>query len=195
MAFTYGTVWSTGVPGNSTNMNKDLCGIGDAISDFPTAAPYTSTSTPGNDGMTAFNISTQNLMRSTGTTWQTIGSALPSTGSAGWFLQYQGSGASPAWAQAVGVTTQASTSHILDTIYQNTTSKPIFVCASIQSTNQGAGLWKIYTNSTTPPTVVVSDVTPQVVNAKIASTFIVLPSNYYMISTAYATLLNWVEWN
>ncbi len=74
MAFTYGTIWATGVPGNATNLNNCLLGHGN-YADFPAPAAYVSTSSPGNAGMRAFADDLHILYYSNGSAWVPCGIA------------------------------------------------------------------------------------------------------------------------
>lgn len=80
-------------------------------------------------------------------------------------------------------------SRALDTVYQNTTGKPLFV-AIVYTATTGSG--SAYTDSANPPTTLVgmSSVSQQQI------CFIVLAGNYYKLQQAVGgnSIVSWVEW-
>ena len=223
MAFTYG-FWHNGVEltGSDSSvtatlentLNKCLVGYG-PYSDFPTAATYTSTTNPGNEGMLALATDTNLLYLSKGGSWVLIGFVPPASlaqgdifywngttlarlaaSTSGYYLKTYGAGANPGWASVVNFSTQtdATASRAIDgTIYHNTGSTPMMVTVTLAGGPSADA--RFFCDSGSSPTTKVAEF----VNAAgySATTFMVLPGYYYKVTIVGGSpsLLTWIEWN
>ncbi len=88
--------------------------------------------------------------------------------------------------------TNVTASRVLGTVYQNTTTKPIFV--SVACTNAAAANIYGYSDTTATPTLMVSA-------SSVAASgyggvgFWVLPNSYYKVVSTGSTLSTWIEWS
>jgi hypothetical protein len=98
-----------------------------------------------------------------------------------------------------GVTAQTNYSggtRTLNSIYHNTTGKPLFVAVSSQIAS--GTLSQALTDSSATPSLIVAQTNATSGSAALIQQmfFVVLPGNYYEVnSAAGTTLYNWVEWN
>jgi hypothetical protein len=86
-------------------------------------------------------------------------------------------------------------SRAIDTVYQNTTNKPMFVSIGIQGTSVGSFIGRVRCSSANPPTTQVSIV--EVNNTIAGSLFFLVPVGYYYkfeTVSGTITILNWIEW-
>jgi hypothetical protein len=84
----------------------------------------------------------------------------------------------------------------LNVIYHNTTSKPLFVAATMSIAS--GTLCQSLTDSNATPGLVVATANATTGSGNLIQQmfFVVLPGNYYEVnSAAGTTLYNWVEWN
>lgn len=99
-----------------------------------------------------------------------------------------------------GITTRTNriSSYVVNTNYQNTTGKPMFVSISILNNTANTGFAIIYSDSAVAPTTEVSRAFfPGTVNLTVRHNFWVLPGDYYTLSTGIAASLilqDWWEW-
>ena len=77
MAFTFGSIFATGVPLSYANVKLALCGYG-LYSELPAPAAYVSVNSPGNAGMIARATDKNMLYQSSGSAWVPIGVCPPS---------------------------------------------------------------------------------------------------------------------
>ena len=83
------------------------------------------------------------------------------------------------------------------TIYQNTTGKVVIAMITINYANTSAVATFICDSNASPTTQIglVNIVADNVLNTKIATTFIVPPSFYYKVApTGSINIVNWFEW-
>jgi hypothetical protein len=92
-----------------------------------------------------------------------------------------------------GITTQTKPSRALNTVYQNTTGKPMFVTVDVQ-TSSGFG-FNCLTDGSNPPgtTVTNGSIGGSALTAYISASFWVLPGNFYEV-TGQGPLVYWTEW-
>jgi len=223
MAFTYGTIWNTLVPGTAANMNKDLCGYG-LYSEFPAAAAYVSTLSPGNAGMIAHATDRNLLYRSSGSAWVCIGVALPSGSAAGDIDYFDGTvwqrlpkgtdgmylkqaSGLPSWAappSALSSQNVVTGSRAINgTVYHNTGSLPIFATVTLYLANNGGAGGSIsgaaYCDSSSSPSTDVAYIQMTCATGLTfyqTLSFIVLPGYYYKIdySTSGGSNVVLVQW-
>jgi len=93
-----------------------------------------------------------------------------------------------------GVTTQnvVTGSRANNTVYQNTTGKPMFVTVAENYT--GANNFSANSDSSSNPTTIVAWSATAVNGANAGISFWVLPNNYYKVVTSGHTLIGWTEW-
>lgn len=99
-----------------------------------------------------------------------------------------------------GITSQSQPARALDTIYQNTTGKPVFVAIAVSESggSAAAGFWNARTDASNPPTTVVVDGFTADETGPVETSFWVLPGNYYTIvttGTGTEVLNRWTEWS
>jgi hypothetical protein len=105
-----------------------------------------------------------------------------------------------AWVEIGGTITTQNTvtlSRALNTTYQNTTGKPLFVAVTATCTS-GAAIAALVDASASPGTTVASASAPGTLTSTAALTFFVLPSYYYRITGSGIpgpTLSIWTEWS
>ena len=87
-------------------------------------------------------------------------------------------------------------SRALNTNYQNTSGKTMFVTVSIGNGGVGVGTSTALTDSSTPPTTVVADMNqnPGSQGGTSAFSFMVLNNNYYRVTSDSSPLVRWTEW-
>lgn len=221
MPFVYGTIWATGVPGNSANMAKNLCGHG-LFSELPAPAPYVSVASPGNAGMIAHATDRNLLYRSDGSAWIPVGIALPSGSASGDIYYFDGTAVQrrakgtdgqylslasglPVWQSPpaqFATQVDVTASRTFGTNYQNTTGKPMLI-------QVGTGVTPAYSEnggiiaragSSTPPTLIVARTRifqqASVLGAWTCSvTFMVLAGHYYKVDfdTTTSGVAYWIE--
>jgi len=101
---------------------------------------------------------------------------------------------SPALTGVGGPTTQnvVTGSRANNTVYQNTTGRPMFV--TVAEVYTGANNFSAYSDSSSNPTTVVAWSAVAANGAQAGVSFWVLPNNYYKVATAGHTLAGWTEW-
>jgi len=92
-----------------------------------------------------------------------------------------------------GVTTQTQPARALNTIYQNTTGKSIFVNAVV-SVPVGGSISALSDSATNPGTIVAAGYNASTTTAAtVTLPFWVLPGNYYKVSGG-TSIFTWIEW-
>ncbi len=97
---------------------------------------------------------------------------------------------------AIKINTQSdvTASQACDTVYQNTSGKPMHVSVAFGA---NVGTQSAYTGSANPPTVLVAQGLLAPTVTRMTFHFIVLPSYYYKITTVdgiSGQVFTWIEW-
>ena len=179
MAFTYGSIFATGVPLNATNLNKCLLG-GGTFSSFPAPAPYVSPANPGNAGMMAFATDQRVLYASDGTAWTAVG-----------------------FTPTVDINDMIGSRALGTYTYQNTGSRPLMaqVSAAVAAGATNILVMGMMLKISSPANVGVGELVIPATSVAIAEgnlTIIVPPGYYYGVSTGASvgvvTLTKWFEY-
>jgi len=119
---------------------------------------------------------------------------------AGNLLQTNGAGVPPTWvssaASYLGPSVQNnynSSGRALGTVYQNNTGKAMWVGVTAYNSSAVVDI-AAFTDASNPPTTDVFDVKLYVAPKPNGVFFVVLPGNYYQVTSAGSTLNTWTEW-
>lgn len=93
------------------------------------------------------------------------------------------------------VSVQAQPARAVDTVYQNTGTKPRFIAITAYASAGGANA-AFLTDASNPPTTLVASMTNNTNAYNIVMFVIVLPGNYYKFyqQTGTWTISSWTEW-
>lgn len=104
-------------------------------------------------------------------------------------------GAGGGWVLPGPTAQNAATGKTNNTVYRNTTGKPIFLSVTYGITS-GSPSMAIQSDSSSTPGTTIAQVLANTNVARTALFVIILPGNYYEVFIdAGGALLNWVEWN
>lgn len=85
------------------------------------------------------------------------------------------------------------------TVYHNTSLYPLIVTITMTSISAGANTIYVYSDASATPTLQILRLSHDatVSAAQISGAFVVLPNNYYKVTTAFGSpaLNNWIEWS
>lgn len=108
-----------------------------------------------------------------------------------------GTWATPAGSASFTTQTNATSSRVLGTVYQNTSGKTMFISVCVGNGGAGVGATSAQTDSSNPPTTTVTQMNnnPAAVGGDSSMSFMVLNNNYYKVTSNSTPLQTWFEWS